>query len=716
VLRRLADLATRRPRRILLVTVIFTVVAAALGGPVAGLMRAGNDSFDDPGSENVAARAALERATGSSPEPDVYAVVRPGVPVRSPAGRARVREIAGRMAREPAVTRVLSFEQPGGEALISRDGRAANVPAFFRHASVEDKDDAAKRLEKRLHDEPGVKVGGASLANTQASEQVSEDLARAELIAFPILFLLSLWVFRGFVAAALPPLLGGLSILGTMLGLRAAAEFTDLSIFALNLVTGLGLGLAIDYSLFIVSRYREELERVGPGAEALRRTMATAGRTVLFSALTVAAALASLLVFPQRFLYSMGIGGVIVSLVAATLALTALPAGLALLGPRINALSPRRWRRAGEREARAERAGFWYRLSQAVMRRPGRVAVATTVLLIALGLPFLGVRFTSFDPTILPESASARQVFETVERDFPPHRSTPLTIAVDAPRGAGGQVRSYARRLGELPGTAAVVSARPVADQVWQVDVISRGGTLSETSKDLVRAVRAVPAPFPVKVNGESARFVDRQQSLGDHLPLALGLLTLTTFIVLFALTGSVVLPIKALLMNLLTLSAAFGLLVLIFQDGRLEGLLAFTSQGALESTQPLVLFAIAFGLSTDYGVFLLTRIKEAREAGAGERESVAIGLARTGRIVTAAALLFCVAIGAFATSQMIFIKELGLGTALAVMIDATIVRALLVPSLMALLGRWNWWAPRPLRRLHARFGLREGDPQEAGA
>jgi uncharacterized membrane protein YdfJ with MMPL/SSD domain len=342
--------------------------------------------------------------------------------------------------------------------------------------------------------------------------------------------------------------------------------------------------------------------------------------------------------------------------------------------------------------------------------------VATTVLLIALGLPFLGVRFTSFDPTILPESASARQVFETVERDFPPHRSTPLTIAVDAPRGAGGQVRSYARRLGELPGTAAVVSARPVADQVWQVDVISRGGTLSETSKDLVRAVRAVPAPFPVKVNGESARFVDRQQSLGDHLPLALGLLTLTTFIVLFALTGSVVLPIKALLMNLLTLSAAFGLLVLIFQDGRLEGLLAFTSQGALESTQPLVLFAIAFGLSTDYGVFLLTRIKEAREAGAGERESVAIGLARTGRIVTAAALLFCVAIGAFATSQMIFIKELGLGTALAVMIDATIVRALLVPSLMALLGRWNWWAPRPLRRLHARFGLREGDPQEAGA
>jgi RND superfamily putative drug exporter len=398
----------------------------------------------------------------------------------------------------------------------------------------------------------------------------------------------------------------------------------------------------------------------------------------------------------------------IVASVAATLALVALPALLALLGPRVNALSPRRWRRAAERDARLAHEGFWYRLSRGVMRRPGRVAIAAAAVLVVLGLPFLRVAFTGFDANVLPKSASARQVSDALDRDFPPHRGSPITLAVDAPRSAAPQVGALATEVRRVSGVAAVGPARPLGGETWQLDVISRSGPLSAQSQRLVDDVRHLRTPLHVAVQGQTARFLDQQASLGAHLPLALILLAATTLIVLFAMTGSVVLPVKALLMNLLTLSAAFGILVFVFQDGRLEGLLSYTSLGGLDSTQPILLFVIAFALSTDYAVFLLTRIKEARDGGAGERESVAIGLQRTGRIVTAAALLFCVAIGAFATSEIVFIKELGIGTALAVLIDATIVRALLVPSLMALLGYWNWWAPRPLRRLHERFGLSE--------
>jgi putative drug exporter of the RND superfamily len=704
----IARLVSARPKRVLLGTLLFAVLAGVIGGPVAGSMKAGSDNFEDPASESVAARHTLERAAGMSSEPDVIALVRPGAPVRSAPGEAKVRQEAARIGADPGVARVASFPSTGDPALISRDGRSTYLAVYFRGTNADAKDDTAKRLDKRLGHDAGVKLGGPRLASHEVSQKVQSDLARAELLAFPILFLLSLWVFRGLIAAALPPLLGGLSIVGTLLGLQIASQFTDLSIFALNLVTGLGLGLAIDYSLFIVSRYREELENVGPGYEALRRTMVTAGRTVAFSSVTVIAALASLLVFPQRFLYSMGIGGMIVAAVAATLALVALPALLALLGPRVNALSPKRWRLAAERDARLAHEGFWYRLSRGVMRRPGRVAIAAAAVLIVLGLPFLRVAFTGFDADVLPKTATARQVSDALNRDFPPHRGSPITLALEAPRSAAPQVAALANGVRRLPGVAAVTQPRPLGAAIWQVDVISRADPLSSQSQRLVEDVRARPTPLHVAVQGQTARFIDQQASLGQHLPLALVLLATTTLLVLFAMTGSVVLPVKALLMNLLTLSAAFGILVFVFQDGRFEGLLSYSSLGGLDSTQPILLFVIAFALSTDYAVFLLTRIKEARDGGAGERESVAIGLQRTGRIVTAAALLFCVAIGAFATSEIVFIKELGVGTALAVLIDATIVRALLVPSLMALLGHWNWWAPRPLRRLHDRFGLSE--------
>jgi RND superfamily putative drug exporter len=341
------------------------------------------------------------------------------------------------------------------------------------------------------------------------------------------------------------------------------------------------------------------------------------------------------------------------------------------------------------------------------MRRPGTIAVASAAVLIVMGLPFLGIKFTSVDPSVLPESASARQVQERLERDFPPGRTQPIYVAAETRQGP--ELSSYVRDLRGLPGVDTTGPPRDAGAGVTVIDVYTRHGELSERSQDLARDIRALDPPFTAESGGETAQFVDLKLSLVDHMPLALAIIVAATFVVLFLMTGSVVLPLKALLMNVLTLSATFGLLVWIFQDGRLEGLLGYTSQGALEATQPIVLVAVAFGLSTDYGVFLLSRIKEARDNGASDRESVAIGLERTGRIVTAAALLFCVAIGAFATSQIIFIKEVGIGTALAVVIDATIVRALLVPALMEMLGRWNWWAPRPLRRVHERLGLREG-------
>jgi uncharacterized membrane protein YdfJ with MMPL/SSD domain len=335
------------------------------------------------------------------------------------------------------------------------------------------------------------------------------------------------------------------------------------------------------------------------------------------------------------------------------------------------------------------------------------VAIVSAVVLVVMGLPFLRIEFTGVDASVLPTERSARVVDDALRSEFPPGPTSPVAVVAGVGERGRPAAEAYGRELESLDGVESV-TAPEQAGGYWLVNVVPQEAALSDSAKQLVRDVRAHDAPFPVQVGGETAEFLDQQSSLADSLPLALAILATTTLVILFLMTGSVVLPLKALVMNLLTLSAAFGLLVLIFQDGRLEGLLAYDSQGALEATQPVLLFCAAFGLSTDYGVFLLTRIKEARDAGLGERESVAVGLERTGRIVTYAALLFCIAIGAFATSEIVFIKQVGIGTALALLIDAFLVRALLVPSLMALLGRWNWWAPRPLARLHARLGLQE--------
>jgi RND superfamily putative drug exporter len=709
----ISDFVVHHPWRVVVAGLLFMAIAGTFGGPVAGLLQGGG--FQDPKAESVVAGDRLRAATGVNGDFAVIALVRLPQPVDTTASLAKVAQVGRTLADDPKVVRVDDFASTHNPALVSYDRRSTYLVASASATDLNQAKIVAERIRRAFAHDSQVTIGGTGLANAEVEKQVTADLAKAETLAFPILFILLLVVFRGPVAAALPLMVGGITIIGAFLGLRLVTLTTDLSIFALNLVTGLGLGLAIDYSLLILSRYREESGRLGHTGEAVRNTVLSAGRTVIFSSLTVAAAMASLLLFPQRFLYSMGYGGIAVTMVAAVIAVTVLPAVLRLLGPRVDWLSFRR--AAGSDQSAA--TGNWHRLAATVMARPALFALATGLFLLALGAPFLGIRFTTVDASVLPAGAPARVVSDALAHDFPAHTTSPVRVVVDASVADSSAARSVATigsTISGLQNVTAVLPAQTRGNHTWEIDVIPTSDPLTTTSQELVKEIRSLSAPYPVTVTGEQANFVDLQASLASHLPGSIAVVAMATLLVIFAMTGSVLIPIKTLLMNLLSLSAAFGILVLIFQDGRFQGLLGYTSQGALESSQPILLFAIAFGLSTDYGVFLLSRIKEGHDQGLGTRQSVARGMQLTGRVVTAAAILFSVAIGAFATSQIIFIKELGLGTAVAVLIDATIVRALLVPSLMALLGEWNWWAPDPLRRLHQRFGFHEAAPVEVAA
>ena len=664
----LIELPIRRPWSVLAAAAVFALVAAAFGLQTPKLLGRGSNDFVARASESLRAEREIERASGLSASPQVLVLVRDASP-------DRIARVTRAIRSEPIFPVVVP-------PVRSRDGQDAIVAAYARAGGSQRLwREAARRVDARLADVPGTAMGGTALATVQVNHQVQHDLTFAEEVAFPFLFLLALWVFRSVVAALLPLLCGVLTILGGLLVLRLVDDVTPVSTYALNIVTGTGLGLGIDYSLLLVSRFREELARTGPGAQAVRTTLATAGRTVAFSSVTVAAAIATLAIFPLGFLRSMGIAGGLVAPLAGLISLTVLPALFLLLGERVNALSPRRWRRAAERAARGERGG-WYRLAHALMRRPLPVAIAATAFLVVLAIPFSSIRFTGVDASVLPPQVSSRVVDTALRTEFPATAGSPAYAVL---HGSEADARAYAARI----GTPVLGPPRQLGPRTWEIRASAGKPFLSDASQRLVRRMRAGDEAL---VGGSTAQFLDQKHALAASLPLAIGLLCAVTYALLWAATRSLVLPLKALLMNVLTLAATFGVLVFVFQDGRLEGLLDYSSQGALELTQPILLFAVAFGLATDYGVFLLTRIREAWRAGLENREAVAVGLERTGRIVTAAALLFCVAVGSFATSQVIIVKEVGIGIALAVLIDASIVRALLVPSLMALLGRWNWW------------------------
>ena len=662
----------------LVAVLVFAIVCAALGHETPRLLGRASNDFVAQGSESLRAEALVEHASGLSASPQLLVLV------HDPTA-TRLAQVGHIVDAEPLFPK-------RAPALYSSDRRAALVAAYARAGISEARwRSAAERVAAQLAAVPGTAAGGSALGTAQVNHQVQHDLTHAEELAFPILFVLTLIVFGSAVAAVLPLVCGGLTILGALLLLRLLDYATPISTYALNIVTGAGLGLAIDYSLLLVSRYREELARRGPGADAVRVTVATAGRTVAFSSVTVGLAIATLAVFPLGFLRSMGIAGALVGPLAGLVSLTVLPPLFFLLGPRINALPVRR------SASTPKERGAWYRLAHELMRHPVPAAAAAATVLIILGIPFTSIRFTGIDASVLPEGVSSREVDDALRSEF---RSAGVSPAYAVVRGSAQHAAAYTRAVRALPGARVVLPPRNLGHGTWEIAAASGEPFLAPESLRMVRGMRALPAAAPV--GGATAQFLDQKRAIVDGLPLAIGLLCATTFVLLYLATRSLILPLKTLLMNALSLSATLGILVAIFQAGRFEGLLDYRGQGALQLTVPVLIFAISFGLATDYGIFLLTRIREAWLSGLSNDEAVAVGLERTGRIITAAALLFCIAIGAFATSNVILIKEVGVGIALAVAIDATIVRAILVPSLMGILGRWNWWPSSSGRHDHS--------------
>lgn len=711
--KRLTALATSRTRRVLAAAIGVLVLAVLIGAPVTGMLGSSGRDFQDPASQYERANTAVTRATGQDSYYEVIALLHGPTPIaaRAASGRA-VQTLAALLAAQPGFRHPPKSMITRSSPLLSRDGRETIVTATY--ADGTDATDAVTHVRTSLSRSGAkatlagmsVRFGGYALINKELNERTTSDLARAELLGLPFLLLLSLWFFRGLVAALLPILVGGLAILLTFLALRVIDQFVPVSVFSLNLVSGMGLGLGIDYSLFVLYRYREELAGGSDTRRAIERTLATVGRTVLFSSLTVAAAMISLLVFPLRFLYSMGIGGTVVVLCDGAVALLLLPAVLVALGPRINALSPNWLQRRAARSARATEDGGWWRLAHGVVRHPAPVAVISGVVLFAAAIPALHLTFTSPGANLLPANAPTHEVEAALAKDFPanPGEQTEIVLV-----GSSASARALASEETRVAGALASVSApRYVGGGTWAIALAPRGTPYSDAQQRLLARLRTHARTYGALVGGATAYFVDQRSAVASHIPSALLILLPLTACFLFLMTGSVLIPIKALMMNALSVSVAVGLQVLIFQDGHLSGPLGFTPIGGLEESSLVLMLVLAFALATDYEVFVLARIKEAHDRGLPNREAIALGIERTGRIVTAAALLFCVAIGVLTTSELFFTKQLGLGAALAVAIDASIVRALLVPSLMALMGKWNWWAPRWLKRLHARVGLDE--------
>ncbi len=703
---RLADLINRRPWRVLGVALAVTAITAPLGIHVREHLKP--RGFDVAGSNSAKAREIIAQASGTDPASSVLALVRLDQPIGAPRAQRAIAGVESKLRRDPAVAVVLDWRSAHNPAMVAHDHRSTYVIAALRPLDDEQQEQAGKRLLAAFAGDGRVTLGGNPVANHEISMTIEEDLRKAELLAVPLIVLLSFFLFRGFVASLLAPITGGITVLVSFFLLRELASLTPLSIYALNLVTGLSIGLSIDWSLLVLSRYREERARTTDLQLALRRTLIRAGHTILFSAVTVAASLATLLVFPLRFLRSMGYGGVVASAVAMLAALVVLPAVLRLLGPRVDALALPRWRNP---RRLAEPTRLWRSLARLSTQRAVPVATLVVVLLLAVATPVARIHWTTVDASNLPTSAQAFQADRAINnsRDFVPNGGTPFYLTLRAPaNAAAAAVAEKARRL---DGVRAVAPPRALRNNTWQINLIAVDTAYSDRTQRLVSELRKLESATPLFVGGDAASFNDERSAIGSHLPLAIALLSAAALIILFLLSGSLLAPLLALLMNALTLAAAFGALILIFQDGRLEGLLGYTSQGALDLTIPLVLAALVFAISTDYGVFLISRIREAKLEGRTDREAISGGVATVGRIVTSAAVLFAVSIGVFGTSNIIVLKILGIGTALAVLVDSLLVRCLLLPATLTLLARHIWWLPPALARLHRRIGLHEDEP-----
>ncbi|MEO3757712.1 MMPL family transporter [Mycobacterium sp. B14F4] len=742
MLQRIAYLALAAPRRIVAIALLVMVACGVFGVPVAKHLSAGG--FQDPTSESAQATKLLVDKFGQG-DMELLISVRSEDSARSAAARAVGSDIAAQLQAAPYVADVTSaWTAPptAAPALISQDGKTGLIVAGITGGESGAQDHAKELTARLVHDRDGVTVraGGEAMTYVQINGQSEKDLLMMEAIAIPLSFVVLVWVFGGLLAAALPLAVGGFAILGSMAVLRAITFFTDVSIFALNLSVAMGLALAIDYTLLIISRYRDELADGADRERALVRTMATAGRTVLFSALTVALSMVAMVLFPMYFLQSFAYAGVAVVTFAAVAAIVVAPAAIVLLGDRLDSLDVRRFARKvlgrPEPVRRPVQQSFWYRTTKYVERRAIPIGLAIVALLLVLGAPFLGAKWGFPDDRVLPESASARQVGDDLRTNFAVDSARNVTVVI--PDTGGVTPADLSRYAADLSRVADVSSASApggsfvggepagppsaatgFADGSAFLTVASTAPLFSDASEAQLDALRAVPSPagVPVQLTGVAQINRDSSSAITSRLPMVLGVIAAITMVLLFLLTGSVVLPLKALVLNVLSLTAAFGALVWIFQEGHLSAM-GTTPTGTLVANMPVLLFCIAFGLSMDYEVFLISRIREywlkSGKTRADNDESVALGLAKTGRVVTAAALLMSISFAALIAAQVAFMRMFGVGLTLAILVDATLVRMALVPAFMHLLGRWNWWAPKPLARLHERIGISEsGDGEE---
>ena len=757
MLQRIARMAIAAPRRITAVGVLVFIAAAVFGIPVAKSLSPGG--FQDPNSESARAIAVLGDKFGQSGQQMLILVTAPDGTNSEQARRVGT-DLVDQLQRSPLVYNVSSAWTAPPQAaadLVSTDGKSGLIVINLKGGENDAQKNAQTLSDDFVHDRDGVTVaaGGAAMQYAQINKQNQEDLLLMEMIAIPLSFLVLVWVFGGLLAAGLPMALGALAVVGSMTVLRLVTFTTEVSIFALNLSTALGLALAIDYTLLIISRYRDELAEGSDPDQALMRTMATSGRTVLFSAVTVALSMSATALFPMYFLKSFAYAGVATVAFVATASIVITPAAIVLLGPRLDALDVRRLLRRALRRAKGGpdpvhkpvQQLFWYRSSKFVMRRWVPVGLAVIALLLLLGLPFISVKWGFPDDRVLPPSASSHQVGDRLRTGFARDSATVVPIAVPDAHGLSpADLDKYAADLSRVPDVSAATdptgtfvdgnrvgppaAATGLADGSAFLTVSSTAPLFSQSNDTQLNRLHEVagPAGRPVEMAGVAQVNRDSVDAVTDRLPLVLGVMAAITFVLLFLLTGSVVLPAKALVCNVLSLTAAFGALVWIFQDGHL-GALGTTPSGTLVANMPVLLFCIAFGLSMDYEVFLISRIREywlasgaarpakpsAKEAHAASDESVALGVARTGRVITAAALVMSMSFAALIAAHVSFMRMFGLGLTLAVLVDATLVRMVLVPAFMHLLGRWNWWAPKPLAWIHDRFGISEGSTEGSG-
>ena len=748
MLQRVAHLAIAAPWRITAAAVLVILAAGIFGMPVVGSLSA--SGFDDPTSQSAKATQLLTEKFGQG---DVQMLITVTAPDRVTRGRARAVgiDIVDQLERAPHVANVTSaWTAPPAAAteLVSKDGKSGLIVAGITGGENEAQNYAKTLSDQVAYDRDGITVrsGGVAMVNAQITSQSQRDLLLMESIAIPFSFIVLVWVFGGLLAAALPVAVGAMAIVGSMAVLRIITFSTDVSIFALNLTTAMGLALAIDYTLLIISRFRDELAGGADRDEALVRTMATAGRTVLFSATTVALSMAAMVLFPMHFLKSFAYAGIATVGFAAAAAVVVTPAAIVVLGDRLDSLDMRRLaRRVLQRPEPVHRSveeQFWYRSTKFVMRHALPIGLAVIALLLVLGAPFLGVRWGFPDDRVLPTSTSAHQVGDQLRNNFVNDSDTAVTVVMPDAHGlAPADLERYAAALSRVPDVSAVSAptgtfvggakvgppsaATAVAQGSAFLTVDSTAPLFSDSSEAQLDRLHEVPGPAgrAVEMTGTAQINHDSVEAITSRLPLVLGWIAVITFALLFVLTGSMVLPLKALALNLLSLTAAFGALVWIFQDGHL-GALGTTSTGTLVANMPVLLFCIAFGLSMDYEVFLISRIREywlaSGAAGpatfdtvrthADNSESVALGVARAGRVITAAALIMSISFAALIAAQVQVMRLFGVGLTLAVLVDATLVRMVLVPAFMQVMGRWNWWAPKPLAWLHERIGISDGD------